>query len=155
MNSIFSFFARSCGDPSFTAQTFWEDLIKEKGGPARARSNSDTVQSSHEVLVTTLPVSSNWVPDAMVGLARMVHCRLMSVRSVSFPSPSLFVSIIVVLVDVLFVPCVPNTRWYSKVMKLLIEYAVLVTLTTRKKVLIVSFLKSSAFCLLEFNSSSH
>ena len=42
--------------------------MKEKGESARARSNSDTVQSSHEVLVTTLPVSSNWVPDAMVTI---------------------------------------------------------------------------------------
>ena len=68
MNSIFSFFTRSCEDYSFTAQTFWDELMIEKGESARARSNSDTVQSSHEVLVTTLPVSSNWVPDAMVDI---------------------------------------------------------------------------------------
>ena len=73
MNSIFSFFTRSCTDYSFTAQSFWNELVKERGHSTRVQSNSDSIQSSHEVLVTTLPVSSNWVPDAMVVLSEKYH----------------------------------------------------------------------------------
>ena len=65
MDAVISFFHQSCMDTSFTAQQFIEE--RQNGDTSHVYSNSDVESSAHEVLVTTLPVCSNWVPDAMVG----------------------------------------------------------------------------------------
>ena len=67
MDAVISFFHQSCVDTSFTAQQFIEEQLRQNGDTSHVYSNSDVESSAHEVLVTTLPVCSNWVPDAMVG----------------------------------------------------------------------------------------
>ena len=67
MDSILSFFHQSCVDAAFTAKQFIEEQLRQHGNASPVHSNSDVESSAHEVLVTTLPVCSNWVPDAMVG----------------------------------------------------------------------------------------
>ena len=67
MDSVISFFHQSCMDTSFTAKQFMEEQLRQNGDTSHAHSTSDVESSAHEVLVTTLPVCSNWVPDAMVG----------------------------------------------------------------------------------------
>ena len=71
MNDLFTFIQRSCADYAFTAQTFWEESVRDTGKPLRQRANSDTLNTTNEVLVTTLAVCSNWVPDAMVRAGQM------------------------------------------------------------------------------------
>ena len=66
MDAVISFFHQSCMDTSFTAQQFIEEQLRQNGDTSHVHSNSDVESSAHEVLVTTLPVCSNWVPDAMV-----------------------------------------------------------------------------------------
>lgn len=66
MESIMSFFHQSCVDSAFTANQFVEAHLQQNGDTSHVHSNSDEELSAHDVLVTTLPVCSNWVPDAMV-----------------------------------------------------------------------------------------
>ena len=61
-----SFFHQSCVDSAFTANQFVEAHLQQNGDTSHVHSNSDEELSAHDVLVTTLPVCSNWVPDAMV-----------------------------------------------------------------------------------------
>ena len=66
MDSIMAFFHQSCVDTSFTAKQFVEEQLRQNGNISHVHSNLDEESPAHEVLVTTLPVCSNWVPDAIV-----------------------------------------------------------------------------------------
>ena len=43
------------------------DGIKEKNSMPRQQSNSEDMETASEVLVTNLPLSSNWISDNMVS----------------------------------------------------------------------------------------
>ena len=85
MDAIFSFFFRSCSNIQYFSKRFWEeciyvccecdgvdysecyDGIKEKNSMPRQQSNSEDMETASEVLVTNLPLSSNWISDNMVS----------------------------------------------------------------------------------------
>ena len=96
MDSIISFFHQSCVDSEFTAKQFIEVHLRQNGDMSHVQSNSDEESSAHEVLVTTLPVCSNWVPDAMVdeGLVSEVDRRVPDLSdSLLLPRPQASLSV--------------------------------------------------------------
>lgn len=97
MDSIISFFHQSCVDSAFTAKQFVEAHLRQNGDMSHVHSNSDEESSAHEVLVTTLPVCSNWVPDAMVGegLVSEVDRRVSDLSdSLLLPRPQASLSVV-------------------------------------------------------------
>ena len=66
MDDILTFFYASCSNSNLLTEKYWEDHFSKKGVIIHPHSNSDELKTNNEVLVTNLPLSSNWIADKMV-----------------------------------------------------------------------------------------
>lgn len=69
MESIFSFFFKSCSNYNYVSEKYWEECSQSPEMLSRKESNSDEIHTNNEILITNLPLASNWIADSMVGFS--------------------------------------------------------------------------------------
>lgn len=76
MESIFSFFFKACSNYCFVSEKYWEECSQSPELLSRKESNSDEIHTNNEILVTNLPLASNWIADSMVGFSRLNKMKI-------------------------------------------------------------------------------